>query len=1523
MYKVEPNKFLNKAHLVYCVYLLAAFSTLQGAGPPITTQPNWRYSIDTTYPNAFVEDGHVDCELAISIVADGATGYQWKKNGINISSANRFEVRNGISTDTSKTAYLVIKPSSIADAGTYTCVVTGSGGTTTSSTLKVAAANLRQNITSLAIEGQATVTLGSVSAAAAASSDLSFKWYKVPSGISDDLIDDTYLIDPSNSKYSGATSASLTIKTVSLADAEDNYRCEIIANNYGDLVESSSTVFNNITKLAGIRNLVVIPKPESKVVSVGDDVNLTIVPAGADRATGLLTYVWNKNTAAAIPSGTSATYTIPNVTTSSAGAYSCKVTLTPASGSPITVTSAAANVDVVGTSDSYALVLPGASPALTVDVGTATGQTFQWFKKADVGPDTQLVDGSKFAGVTTNKLTVKSVSADTDAGSYYCKVTNYEQTISGGFRNLVIIPAPVSQLASIGGEATLTIVPAGADQATASLLKYAWSKSTAATTTLETDAAYTITNVTSASAGAYSCKVTLTPVSGSAITVTSAAANVDVVGTSDSYVLVLSGASPTLTVDVGTATGQTFQWFKKADVGPDTQLANDSKFAGVTTNKLTVKLVSADTDAARYYCKVTKYEQTVSGGIRNLVIIPALNSQLVSVGGDAILTIEPAVADQATAGLLTYAWTKGTGTTSLGSSATYTISNVNTSSAGAYSCKVTLTPASGSPITVTSAAANVDVVGTSDSYALVLPGASPALTVDVGTATGQTFQWFKKADVGPDTQLVDGSKFAGVTTNKLTVKSVSADTDAGRYYCKVTKYVQTVSGGNRVLSIVKAAQNTTVLAGSPLALSQPVALGQNDLTLTYLWKKGTSSLVPNQNSQILSLGSCSLGDSGSYICSVSLGATTPLAFGSLTVTAPTVAVSVVENVPLIFSTKVSSASTKLSVNTSGTGLTYLWKKINGSLTGAKYSGIATNTLTISPTSLGDLINYICTVNGYAGFTTDVSVQVKVELPDFGTIDLPVGIVGGAYNYQIPAAPNVDVDSYASTALPAGLSLNSQTGVISGVPSVSGTKSLTFTITNGSGTKTATNPINILPFPTAIAGDYNGPIARGAALNGELGGTFSMKITTTGAISGSIVSGSSAARAFTSSNATLSLPINPSTGALTSDPKVVISLPATSALPSLAIELFLSRTAVIGSSVQSTIITDGTIVANSSTPVSFTGWRNKWSATAAPNTSEIATEYAGLYNVGMDLSLPSALSGQPAKVPQGSGYLTFTVSANGGYTLTGRASDGEAITTAAFIGPNGQLLVFDNIYTTTQKGSLLSSNLDATTPTNNLSIVRGLTKNINRIQGQLTWNRPANTATTARLYKSGFGFGSASTPDVPEPVMLTSFGGRYNPPLAATIANPTPLVLLGISAVTAPTRNAQLVFSDNGILPVIALPYPDPFPKQITASRNPNIGISIVKGNTLTLPTGTTANPASTTVTIAAATGLISGQFALSDSTPIITRTVQYKALLVPVGDQPYSTIGVGAFTINLLPGSNQTATTTAQQVGRVVLQPRL
>lgn len=74
--------------------------------PVITTQPT----------NQTVSEGGT---LTLSIVATGATGYQWKKGTSNISGA----------TSATYTKSDVVP----ADAGSYTCVVTGAGGATVTS----------------------------------------------------------------------------------------------------------------------------------------------------------------------------------------------------------------------------------------------------------------------------------------------------------------------------------------------------------------------------------------------------------------------------------------------------------------------------------------------------------------------------------------------------------------------------------------------------------------------------------------------------------------------------------------------------------------------------------------------------------------------------------------------------------------------------------------------------------------------------------------------------------------------------------------------------------------------------------------------------------------------------------------------------------------------------------------------------------------------------------------------------------------------------------------------------------------------------------------------------------------------------------------------------------------------------------------------------------------------------------------------------------------------------------------------
>src|SRR6266446_4219730 len=76
-----------------------------------------------------------------------------------------------------------------------------------------------------------------------------------------------------------------------------------------------------------------------------------------------------------------------------------------------------------------------------------------------------------------------------------------------------------------------------------------------------------------------------------------------------------------------------------------------------------------------------------------------------------------------------------------------------------------------------------------------------------------------------------------------------------------------------------------------------------------------------------------------------------------------------------------------------------------------------------------------------------------------------GQVGVAFSYQITATNSPT--SFNATGLPAGLTVNTTSGLISGTPTTAGTYSVTISATNGGGTGNATLTLTIKPPPPAI------------------------------------------------------------------------------------------------------------------------------------------------------------------------------------------------------------------------------------------------------------------------------------------------------------------------------------------------------------------------------------------------------------------------------------------------------------------------
>src|SRR4029434_3627969 len=106
-----------------------------------------------------------------------------------------------------------------------------------------------------------------------------------------------------------------------------------------------------------------------------------------------------------------------------------------------------------------------------------------------------------------------------------------------------------------------------------------------------------------------------------------------------------------------------------------------------------------------------------------------------------------------------------------------------------------------------------------------------------------------------------------------------------------------------------------------------------------------------------------------------------------------------------------------------------------------------------------------------------------------------GQVGVAFSYQITATNNPT--SYNATGLPAGLSVNTSTGLISGTPTTTGTYSVTISATNAGGTGSATLVITICePTPTITS------ISPACAMAG--GNGFTLTVNGTNFVSGSTV-----------------------------------------------------------------------------------------------------------------------------------------------------------------------------------------------------------------------------------------------------------------------------------------------------------------------------------------------------------------------------------------------------------------------------------
>lgn len=298
--------------------------------------------------------------------------------------------------------------------------------------------------------------------------------------------------------------------------------------------------------------------------------------------------------------------------------------------------------------------------------------------------------------------------------------------------------------------------------------------------------------------------------------------------------------------------------------------------------------------------------------------------------------------------------------------------------------------------------------------------------------------------------------------------------------------------------------------------------------------------------------------------------------------------------------------------------------------------------------------------------------------------------------------------------------------------VSGSHKYDCVVTAGDGAgKTISGAVTV----RALASQFAGIQAANVALNGGRGALVQISITSSGSVTGKIVSSSA-------------------TSTITGSTSVANG------------NLQVSGKTSTGQTVSGSLGPDGMSltgdVSKGTAVVTLSADRNPWED---PDAS--ITKWLGVHNVALD-----PVIGASTALPQGSGWATMTVSKGGTVVLAGALADGTTLSASTWMNAQGGVPVFSSLYT--GKGAVsgaLKIQQGAAAPRGNV------------VSGSLSWGKASGVAAPAGgvpSYAAGF-----------SPVSLVAKGGYYSAPASGKM-------FLGAGASVAGSPNARLTITEKSL-----------------------------------------------------------------------------------------------------------------------------
>ncbi|MFY0675210.1 MAG: PKD domain-containing protein [Bacteroidia bacterium] len=973
-------------------------TAVQSSGATLTVQESPNITTDPSDVTVCVDD-----DPTFTVVASGdALTYQWQVNtGTGFTNLSNGGVYSNIDAATMN----ITDATSAMNGYLYRCEVDNASCTADQSASATLTVHVAPSVTSAPSNSTVCEDDNASFTVTASGTSLEYQWQQDNGGGFSNLTNGV--------NVSGATSASLTLSTVSSAMSGNDYRVVISNTGCGSITsaQASLTVDNKPS---------ITSNPSNSTVCVDDDPTFSVTATGSS-----ITYQWQVNTgtgfsnlsnAGVYSNVDQATMTITDATAAMDGfEYRCEVD----NANCAAVQSSLATLTVhvapsVTTAPSNSTTCEDENATFTV-VAAGSPLGYQWQQNSG-GGFTNLSDGGSVSGATSASLTLSTVGTGMDGYDYRVVISNSGcGSVTSAQANLDVVAKP-----------TITANPANSTDcvgdnlsysvtATGDALTYQWQVNTGSGfSNLSNGGVYSnvdaatlnITSVTAAmDAYTFRCEVdnaNCTAVQSSAATQT--------VQTSPSITGQPSNATvcvdddPTFSV---TATGSslTYQWQVNTG-GGFANLSNGGVYSNIDAATMTITDATATMDGYLYRCEVggacTPNVQSNSATL-NVQVAASITSN--PSGTTVCVDDDPTFSVTATGDALSFQWqvNTGSGFTNLANGGVY--SNIDASTMNItdvtaamngyqYRCEVdnsACNAATSSTATLT--------VRTPPTISAHPSDATNCESDNVGfvvTASGTSISYQWQEDRGSGySNLSDGGVYANTDKAIVVLTNVTTSMNGYKYRCFITGTCSPSATSNEA---------TLTVNGSPSITTNPsnaTACVDDDPTftvvasggaLTYQWQEdqgsGFSNLAnggvySNIDAATMTITDATVGMDGySYRCVVDNTTCTSVTSNAATLSVE-IAPSITSNPSN--STVCVDGDPTFSITATGDGIAFQWQENSGSgfsnlANAGVYSNVNTASLSITDaTATMDGYEYRCFVSGNCTpSATSSSATLSVE-----------------------------------------------------------------------------------------------------------------------------------------------------------------------------------------------------------------------------------------------------------------------------------------------------------------------------------------------------------------------------------------------------------------------------------------------------------------------------------------------------------------------------------------------------------------